>query len=102
MSIVQLRKINKRIVLCIYSVTCVTDILYTLFVTFIISVVFFQMNNLQFDGNISISTVESLRSTQEIDTTLNTTQYCFLHDDFFLVKGFQNLNLFVRTISGNV
>uniref|UniRef100_A0A8R1TRM4 Nuclear pore complex protein n=1 Tax=Onchocerca volvulus TaxID=6282 RepID=A0A8R1TRM4_ONCVO len=49
------------------------------------------MNNSQFDGNISISTVESLRSTQEIDTTLNTTQYCFLHDDFFLVKVTQAL-----------
>ncbi|OZC06158.1 hypothetical protein X798_06854, partial [Onchocerca flexuosa] len=49
------------------------------------------MNNSQFDGNISISTVDSLRSTQEIDTTLNTTQYCFLHDDFFLVKVTQAL-----------
>ncbi|CAG9529642.1 unnamed protein product, partial [Cercopithifilaria johnstoni] len=49
------------------------------------------MINSQFDGNVSINTVESLRSTQEIDSTLNTTQYCFLHDDFFLVKVTQAL-----------
>ncbi|KAM3729186.1 Nuclear pore complex protein [Dirofilaria immitis] len=49
------------------------------------------MNSSQFDGNISVSTLESLRSTQEIDTTLNSTQYCFLHDDFFLIKVTQAL-----------
>ncbi|EFO26059.1 hypothetical protein LOAG_02422 [Loa loa] len=49
------------------------------------------MNNSQFDGNISISTVGSSRSTQEIDGTLSTTQYYFLHDDFFLVKVTQAL-----------
>uniref|UniRef100_A0A915PRY1 Protein kinase domain-containing protein n=1 Tax=Setaria digitata TaxID=48799 RepID=A0A915PRY1_9BILA len=46
---------------------------------------------LQLDGNISVSTVESLRSVQEIDTMLNTTQYYFLDDDFFLVKVTQAL-----------
>uniref|UniRef100_A0A0R3RHK5 Nuclear pore complex protein n=1 Tax=Elaeophora elaphi TaxID=1147741 RepID=A0A0R3RHK5_9BILA len=49
------------------------------------------MNNSQFDGNISMSAVESWHSTQEIDSTLNTTQYCFLHDDFFLAKVTQAL-----------
>ncbi|VBB26558.1 unnamed protein product [Acanthocheilonema viteae] len=51
----------------------------------------FDMTSSQYDGNISINTVESFRSTQEVDTTLNTTQYCFLHDDFFLVKVTQAL-----------
>uniref|UniRef100_A0AAF5Q3Y8 Nuclear pore complex protein n=1 Tax=Wuchereria bancrofti TaxID=6293 RepID=A0AAF5Q3Y8_WUCBA len=49
------------------------------------------MNNSKFDGNISVSTVGSLCSTQEIDNTLNTTQYCFLRDDFFLIKVTQAL-----------
>ncbi|VIO88228.1 Uncharacterized protein BM_BM8785 [Brugia malayi] len=49
------------------------------------------MNNSKFDGNIPVNTVESFRSKQEIDNTLNTTQYCFLHDDFFLIKVTQAL-----------
>lgn len=57
-----------------------------------IRAIFFPMINSQFDGNMS--TMESFRSVQETDCALNTTQYCFLHDDFFLVKGFRNFNLF--------